>query len=236
MKALQELPQDYRAICAIDLQKNKKLALLVNGMALVIAALMVVPMHLTVSFATLFDMSRGMGAYFLRFGVLLVAIVAYMILHELVHGIVMKCCGTKQVKYGFTGVYAFAGSQDYYDKNDLYWLSKIIHAESEGEPFLGKIAVGNVVLNRVKDSYFPNTVYDVIFDRKNGVQFSPVANGTIHKEAGEDAVMAAKICLENYRISDKILYFLNEKLATNFWIVENCNLIMSIGGHDFYAP
>jgi len=131
---------------------------------------------------------------------------------------------------------AIEHADSYYDKNDLYWLSKIIHAESEGEPFLGKIAVGNVVLNRVKDSYFPNTVYDVIFDRKNGVQFSPVANGTIHKEAGEDAVMAAKICLENYRISDKILYFLNEKLATNFWIVENCNLIMSIGGHDFYAP
>jgi len=123
MKALQELPQDYRAICAIDLQKNKKLALLVNGMALVIAALMVVPMHLTVSFATLFDMSRGMGAYFLRFGVLLVAIVAYMILHELVHGIVMKCCGTKQVKYGFTGVYAFAGSQDYYDKKSYITIA-----------------------------------------------------------------------------------------------------------------
>ena len=123
MKALQELPQDYRAICAIDLQKNKNLALLVNGMALVIAALMVVPMHLTVSFATLFDMSRGMGAYFLRFGVLLVAIVAYMILHELVHGIVMKCCGTKQVKYGFTGVYAFAGSQDYYDKKSYITIA-----------------------------------------------------------------------------------------------------------------
>ena len=123
MKALQELPQDYRAICAIDLQKNKKLALLVNGMALVIAALMVVPMHLTVSFATLFDMSRGMGAYFLRFGVLLVAIVTYMILHELVHGIVMKCCGTKQVKYGFTGIYAFAGSQDYYDKKSYITIA-----------------------------------------------------------------------------------------------------------------
>ena len=61
-------------------------------------------------------MSQGYGAYFLRFGVLMAAIVVYMVLHELVHGITMKMCGTKKIKYGFTGVYAFAGSNDYYDK------------------------------------------------------------------------------------------------------------------------
>ena len=57
-----------------------------------------------------------------------------------------------------------------YSENDLYWLSRIIEAEASGESFSGKIAVGNCVLNRVKSSEFPNTIYDVIFDKNHGVQ------------------------------------------------------------------
>ena len=116
MRAYTELPSGYREVDSIDLQKNKKLSLLVNGVALLIVLLMVIPMHFVVPMTTLFDMSQGYGAYFLRFGVLMAAIVVYMVLHELVHGITMKMCGTKKIKYGFTGVYAFAGSNDYYDK------------------------------------------------------------------------------------------------------------------------
>lgn len=116
MRAYTELPSGYREIDSIDLQKNKKLSLLVNGVALFIVLLMVIPMHFVLPMTTLFDMSQGYGAYFLRFGVLLGAIIVYMVLHELVHGIAMKMCGTKKIKYGFTGVYAFAGSNDYYDK------------------------------------------------------------------------------------------------------------------------
>lgn len=124
---------------------------------------------------------------------------------------------------------------EFYDQNDLYWLSKIIHAESQGEPFIGKIAVGNVVLNRVDSSEFPDTIYGVIFDRKNGVQFSPTADGAINQTAGAESILAAKLCLENTRLSNDILYFLNQKLATNFWIVYNCDYVVSIGGHDFYS-
>lgn len=116
MRAYTELPSGYREVDSIDLQKDKKPALLVNGVALFIVLLMVIPMHFVVPMTTLFDMSQGYGAYFLRFGVLMAAIVVYMVLHELVHGITMKMCGTKKIKYGFTGVYAFAGSNDYYDK------------------------------------------------------------------------------------------------------------------------
>ena len=125
---------------------------------------------------------------------------------------------------------------EYYNSNDLYWLAKIIHAEARGEPFLGKLAVGSVILNRVDSSQFPNTIYDVIFDRKNGVQFSPTVDGAIQQSAGEESVIAAKICLENTRISDKILYFLNKSAATNFWVVDNCRYILTVGNHDFYAP
>ena len=116
MKAVSQLPDGYREIYAIDLQKNKKLAFWINALAILIGVVLAVPMHFVVPFSTLFDMSRGYGAYFARFGVMLAAMIAYMVLHELVHGIAMKLCGTKRVKYGYTGLYAFAGSEDYYDK------------------------------------------------------------------------------------------------------------------------
>lgn len=131
---------------------------------------------------------------------------------------------------------AIESGDTYYDEDELHWLSRIIHAESRGEPFLGKLAVGTVILNRVDAPQFPDTIYGVIFDNRNGTQFTPTANGTIYQTPGEDSVMAAKICLEDTRLSDEILYFLNRRIASSFWIVENCRLVMEIGGHSFYAP
>lgn len=116
MKALQTLPEQYREIFRVNLQTDKKKALLINLFALGIIVLLAVPMHFYVPVTTLFDMEAGMGLYALRLLVLVVAIIVYMILHELVHGLTMKLCGTQKVKYGFTGLYAFAGSEDYYDK------------------------------------------------------------------------------------------------------------------------
>lgn len=116
MKAVAHLPEYYKEILRIDLQKDKKLALIVNILAIVIAVVLAVPAHFVVPIFSLFNMESGFGNYLLRFVVLLLAIVLYMVLHELVHGAVMKLCGTKKVKYGFTGMYAFAGSDDYYDK------------------------------------------------------------------------------------------------------------------------
>ena len=122
----------------------------------------------------------------------------------------------------------------YYDSDDLYWLSRIISAEAAGESLLGQIAVGNVVLNRVKSRQYPNTVYGVIFDRVGGTQFSPVSMGTIYKAPTESSIIAAKICLEGYSISDRILFFMNPRIATNNWISKNRPYAFSIGNHDFY--
>lgn len=127
-----------------------------------------------------------------------------------------------------------ANGQSYYNSDDLYWLSRIISAEASGESLLGQIAVGNVVLNRVESRQYPNTVYGVIFDRKGGTQFSPVALGTIYKKPTESSVVAAKICLEGYSISDGILFFMNPRIATNNWISKNRPYAFSIGNHDFY--
>ncbi|MBQ5772647.1 MAG: cell wall hydrolase [Clostridia bacterium] len=121
-----------------------------------------------------------------------------------------------------------------YNKDDLYWLSRIISAESRGEPIEGQIAVGNVVLNRVRSRSYPNTIYGVIFDRKHGTQFSPVSFGTIYNPPAASSILAAKMCLEGYTLSEDILFFMNPRIATNSWISKNRPYAFTIGNHDFY--
>jgi len=123
----------------------------------------------------------------------------------------------------------------YYNADDLYWLSRIINAEAGGESLEGKIAVGNVVLNRKDSSLYPNTVYGVIFDRKHGTQFTPVATGTIYRTPSSESVIAAKICLEGHSISREALFFMNPRIATSNWIAKNCRFLFRIGNHDFYG-
>ena len=122
-----------------------------------------------------------------------------------------------------------------YDAEDLYWLSRIISAESRGEPFSGKLAVGTVVLNRVAHREFPNTVKEVIFDRRWGGQFQPVTNGTVYDDPTEESVAAAKLCLEGVRVAGESLYFLAPELTNNHWIMKNRDYVTTIGCHWFYA-
>ena len=122
----------------------------------------------------------------------------------------------------------------FYKDDEVYWLSRIINAESGGEILKGKIAVGNIVLNRVRSKSFPNTIYGVIFDKKYGVQFSPVANGTIYNTPNAQSVIAAKICLEGYSIDNDILYFVNPTISPSNWIVNTREFYAKIGNHAFY--
>lgn len=123
MKAVEVLSEEYSEFYSIDLQKNKKMLLIVNLLAVVIAVLMLVPMLFLVPISSLFSMNDGLVSYMIRFISLIVLMVAYMVLHELTHGVAMKICGTKKVKYGFTGLYAFAGSNDYYDKKSYIFIA-----------------------------------------------------------------------------------------------------------------
>lgn len=123
MRAVKSLPEGYKEIYSIDLQKDKKLSLLVNVLSVIIAILLTVPMHFLVPISTLFDMSSGLESYKTRFFALIVLMILYMVLHELVHGVAMKICGTEKIKYGFTGMYAFAASNDYYDKRAYIFVA-----------------------------------------------------------------------------------------------------------------
>ena len=128
-----------------------------------------------------------------------------------------------------------ARASEVYDSTDLYWLSRIISAEAKGESLEGQIAVGNVVLNRVRSSQFPDTVKEVIFDTKHGTQFAPAANGTVYQAPTASSIRAAKICLEGYSLSSKALYFFNPRLSPTNWISQNRPFIMTIGNHKFYG-
>ena len=131
-----------------------------------------------------------------------------------------------------TGEYLEDGAT-YYNAQDLYWLSRIINAESRGEPFMGQIAVGTVVMNRVKSTIYPNTVHGVVFD---GAQFSPAVSGSVNNAPLEQCVTVAKIILEGYRLSDKIMYFYampaNSTYRNGF---VNTEEEIVIGNHYFYT-
>ncbi|NCE64556.1 copper amine oxidase [Pseudoflavonifractor sp. 524-17] len=119
-----------------------------------------------------------------------------------------------------------------YNSEDLYWLSRIISAESGNQSLEGKIAVGNVVLNRVANSKFPNTVKDVIFQKN---QFTPAGSGAINQEPNAESVIAAKLCLEGVNTAGNSLYFINPNTSPNSWASRNRVRVATIGSHAFFA-
>lgn len=126
-------------------------------------------------------------------------------------------------------------SYAYYDEYKLYWLSHIIHAEAGTESLEGMIAVGNVVLNRVRNDYWSSDIYDVIFDNSAGVQFSPTESGTIYEEPCAEAVLAAKLAMEGADVVGDSLFFLNPSISNSGWFDRNCEFFATIGNHRFYT-
>lgn len=122
-----------------------------------------------------------------------------------------------------------------YDENDVYWLARIIEAEAGGESGEGKLAVANVVLNRVASGSYPDTIYDVIFNTKYGTQFEPTSNGAIYNTPSEESIEAAKRALSGENNIGGALYFYNPSLVDAVWIRTNCTYIQTIGCHNFYA-
>lgn len=124
-------------------------------------------------------------------------------------------------------------------KEDYEVLLKIVEAEAGGESEEGKLLVANVILNRVADSKFPDTVKEVVFQQENGTsQFSPVSDGrfyTVQVSAEtEDAVERA---LSGEDISQGALYFACRKSADPErmkWFDDNLTLLFSYGGHEFF--
>ena len=123
-----------------------------------------------------------------------------------------------------SGQQLLESGESFYGARDVYWLSHII------------IAVGNVVLNRVADERFPNSVKEVVFDRRSGVaQFSPTADGSIGLTPDEDAVLAAKLAFEGYNTVGESMYFINPAACNSAWFNRCLTYTTTIGDHVFYA-
>lgn len=124
-------------------------------------------------------------------------------------------------------------NNDNLNEDDLNWLSKIVQAEAGGESHEGKLAVANVIINRKKSSLFPNTIKGVIFDKNNGVQFSPTINGAIYNTPSESSKKAAKEALSGINNIGNSLYFISVRIESS-WVKENRTLYKVIEGNAFY--
>lgn len=112
---------------------------------------------------------------------------------------------------------------------DIELLARIINAESRGEPYMGQVAVGAVVLNRVAHPSFPNTISGVIFQQG---AFSSVVDGEFYKAIEESCYRAARDAMNGSDPSGGAIYFYNPAKTSNKWILSR-TIINRIGDHVF---
>ena len=116
-----------------------------------------------------------------------------------------------------------------YSSNDVTVLAKMIHGEARGEPYIGKVAVGAVILNRVKDKKFPDSVYGVCFQPG---AFDAVSDGQYYMEPDKSSVNAAKAAIGGWDPTYGALYYWNPSTATSTWIWSR-TIMTKIGKHVF---
>ena len=116
-----------------------------------------------------------------------------------------------------------------YSNNDVTLLAKLIYGEARGESYTGQVAVGAVVMNRVKSSSFPNTVSGVIYQP---YAFTAVSDGQINMSPNNTAYEAAKAAMNGYDPTGGAIYYYNPKTASSKWIYSRKTTV-TIGNHVF---
>lgn len=109
-------------------------------------------------------------------------------------------------------------------------LERLVEAEAGIEPFEGKVAVAKVVLNRVQNEQFPNSIESVIYQPR---QFSPVSNGMIHRKASQESKKAVQVALKEGGNANGALYFFNPRYAKGQSWFNKKKTAYVIGGHVF---
>lgn len=122
-----------------------------------------------------------------------------------------------------------SGSSSSGNSNNIYLISKAIYGEARGEPYTGQVAIGAVILNRVKSSSFPNTIAGVIYQPG---AFTAVSDGQINLEPDATAKKAAQDALNGWDPTSGCIYYFNPNTATNKWIWSRPHVI-TIGKHRF---
>ena len=124
--------------------------------------------------------------------------------------------------------YAATGSNS---ASNIQLMARAINGEARGEPYEGQVAVGAVILNRVKSSQFPNTIAGVIY--QSGA-FTAVADGQINQPIAEDSTVykAAQDAMNGWDPTGGCIYYFNPATATNKWIWSRPH-VKTIGKHRF---
>jgi N-acetylmuramoyl-L-alanine amidase len=138
-----------------------------------------------------------------------------------------------KVALGFTttdqDLAAYQASSSVTTNDDVYLLAMLINGEARGEPYIGKVAVGAVVMNRVRDPRFPKTIAGVIFQPG---AFSAVDDGQMWLPPTNDSIRAARDAIAGWDPTGGALYYYNPVRVTSFWIF-NRPIITQIGSHIF---
>ena len=114
-------------------------------------------------------------------------------------------------------------------RDDLHLLARIINAEARGEPYEGQVAVGAVMLNRVQDPAFPNTLSGVVYQP---LAFESVADGQFMLQPSQQSIRAAREALNGYDPTYGSVFFWNPGKPVNPWIWSR-NIVRTIGNHVF---
>ena len=113
--------------------------------------------------------------------------------------------------------------------SDVYLLARVVHGEARGEPYLGKVAVAAVVLNRVASASFPNTIAGVVYQAN---AFTAVSDGQINLTPDAESIRAAREAMNGWDPTGGALYYYNPAIATSSWIYSR-KVVAVIGKHYF---
>ncbi|MBQ5994738.1 MAG: spore cortex-lytic enzyme [Clostridia bacterium] len=127
------------------------------------------------------------------------------------------------------GISSSSSSSGTYSSNDIYLLAKVISAEARGEPYTGQVAVGAVVLNRVKHPSFPDTIPGVVY--QSGA-FSCVTDSNWNVEPDSTAKKAARDAINGWDPSGGAIYYYNPAKTSSKWMFSR-PVIVVIGSHRF---
>ena len=126
------------------------------------------------------------------------------------------------------GANASSGANGY-TSSEVYLLAKTIYAEGRGEPYVGQVAIGAVVMNRIRSAAFPNTISGVVYQKG---AFTAVDDGQINLTPNETALKAARDAIGGWDPTGGALYYYNPAVATSSWIFDR-QTVTVIGKHVF---
>ena len=147
-------------------------------------------------------------------------IILFLIMIFIIIGIILLNKTNQNVSYAASS-----------NASDIQLMARAINGEARGEPYEGQVAVGAVILNRVKSSQFPNTIAGVIY--QSGA-FKAVADGQINVpiEEGSSVYKAARDAMNGWDPTGGCIYYFNPDTATNKWIWSRPQ-VKTIGKHIF---